>query len=145
MAEKNNAVCAICGQGYHKCLSCKSKMAATPWKTHCCCANHYKIYQILHGYTGGIYDDAEAKRMLNNVDLSDLNNLRQDKQSKIKRILGTVEESVAEIVAGSEVEPEVEVVNDTPVVEEISEPVANENTFKSEYTRSDFSMRRKRR
>ena len=145
MAEKNNAVCAICGQGYHKCLSCKSKMAAAPWKIHCCCAEHYKIYQILHGYTGGIYTDAEAKRMLENVDMSDLNNLRQDKQAKIKRILGAVEEPVVEIIADTEPEvviAEEPVVAEEPAVEEIN---TTDHVDVKEDTTSDFVMRRKRR
>ena len=144
MAEKDNAVCAICGKGYHMCLSCKDKMSNAPWKLHCCCAEHYKIYQILHGYTAGVYTDVEAKQRLNNVDLSDLKELREDKQAKIKRILGTVDEPVVEVVI--EPEPEPMVVSET-VVETVAEEVAEatEEIVESDDSHSDFAVRRKRR
>lgn len=87
MAEKNNAVCAICGEPYHICLSCKSTMSATPWKVHCDTAEHYKIFQVVRGYNTGVYTKDEAKVKLNNIDLSDLNNLRPHIKSTIENIL----------------------------------------------------------
>lgn len=143
MAERDNAVCAICGKGYHKCLSCKDKISKAPWKMHCCCAEHYKIYQILHGYTVGVYTDFEAKQRLQNVDLSDLHNLRETKQAKIKMLLGTADEPVVEVVA----EPE-PIVEEETVVEEVVESEAVETTediVESEDVVSDFAVRRRRK
>lgn len=148
MAERDNAVCAICGKGYHKCLSCKDKISNAPWKMHCCCSEHYKIYQILHGYTAGVYTGAEAKKRLKNVDLSDLNNLRENKQAKIKMLLGTADEPAIEIVAEPVVEPVIESeseIVDESAVEEVVETETTENIVESENIVSDFAARRRRK
>lgn len=142
MAEKNNAVCAICGKGYHMCMSCKDKLAAAPWKMHCCNAEHYKIYQILHGRTVGLYTDAEAKKRLKRVDLSDLAELREDKQLKIKELIGVADEPVAEVV----VEPEPMAVTETAVevvVEEVAEAI--EEVVETQNISSNFVPRRRRK
>lgn len=87
MAEKNNAICSICGKEYHVCLSCRDSMALSPWKIHTDTSEHYKIYQILHGYSTGVYKKDEAKLKLQNVDLSDLDTLRPHIKSTIEDIL----------------------------------------------------------
>ena len=61
MVEKNNATCSICGRGYYMCLSCKDMMKLNPWKRHTDTSDHYKIYQILHGFNTGVYIKEEAK------------------------------------------------------------------------------------
>ena len=66
-----NATCSICGKKYHMCASCKDLMALQPWKIHTDTAEHYKIYQVLLGYNTKVYDIAEAKAKLLNIDLSD--------------------------------------------------------------------------
>jgi len=95
MAEENNAVCAICGRGYHLCLSCKDKMALTPWKKHTDTSEHYKIYQILHGYSTGVYTKDEAREKFESVDLSDFDSLRENIKDIISDIR-KVEEKIAE-------------------------------------------------
>lgn len=87
MAEKLNATCAICGKGYHLCVSCKSMMELNPWKIHTDTSEHYKIYQIIRGYSVGLYTKAEAKSKLQMVDLSDLNDLRDNIKNIIKDIM----------------------------------------------------------
>ena len=86
MAE-NNALCSICGKGYYKCLSCKDSMSLSPWKIHTDTSEHYKVYQIIHGYSTGVYDKEEARLKLQMVDLSDLNSFRKHIKSLIKDIL----------------------------------------------------------
>lgn len=87
MAEKNNATCSICGRDYHVCLSCRDSVQLAPWKVHTDTAEHYKIYQIIRGFSTGVYDKNEAKDKLKNVDLSDLNELRPNIKKIIKDIL----------------------------------------------------------
>lgn len=86
MAE-NNATCSICGKGYRMCISCIDAMRANPWKIHTDTAEHYKVYQILHGLTVGVYTEDEAKNKLGNVDLSDLEDFRPHIKQRIKDIL----------------------------------------------------------
>ena len=74
MSEKLNATCAICGNKYHMCISCKSIMELNPWKIHTDTAEHYKIYQIIHGYSIGVYSKEETRAKLEMVDLSDADN-----------------------------------------------------------------------
>lgn len=87
MVEKLNATCAICGKGYHLCVSCKSIMELNPWKIHTDTSEHYKIYQIVRGYSVGLYTEAEAKSKLQMVDLSDLNDLRDNIKNIINNIM----------------------------------------------------------
>ena len=98
MAEINNATCSICGKGYYKCISCKDLINLNPWKMHTDTSEHYKIYQILHGYSTGIYDKRDAKLKLKMVDLSDFDNLRDNIKDIINDIMGENENTVNEIV-----------------------------------------------
>ena len=83
--KKYNATCAICGKPYHMCYSCKGNQNAI-WKRHCDTAEHYKIYQLIHGYTTGLYTDAEAAAKLKNIDVSDVDELRPHIRDIIKKI-----------------------------------------------------------
>lgn len=87
MAEKINATCAICGKGYHLCMSCKDMISMTPWKKHTDTSEHYKIYQIIHGYSTNVYTKAEARAKLKKVDLSDFDMLRDNIKSVITDIM----------------------------------------------------------
>lgn len=89
MAEKNNAVCAICGKEYHLCIRCNKDIKVSPWKVHTDTAEHYKIYTILHGLTTGIYTEKEAREKLLKVDLSDLKEYKRDDiRKRINEIIG---------------------------------------------------------
>ena len=83
--KKYNTTCAICGKPYHMCYSCKGKQNAI-WKRHCDTAEHYKIYQLIHGYTTGLYTDAESAAKLKNIDVSDVDELRPHIRDIIKKI-----------------------------------------------------------
>ena len=87
MAERNNAVCAICGRGYYMCMSCKDKMALSPWKIYTDTSEHYKIFQILRGETTGVYSKEEAKERLQKVDLSDVDTFTEHIKNRISSIM----------------------------------------------------------
>ena len=118
MAEKINATCSICGKGYHKCLSCQDKMAATPWKMYTDTPEHYKIYQVINGLSIGVYTKEEAKAKLQNIDLSDLNELRDNIKKIIKDVMKEDKQIVVEKV---EVEPDFTVKEDTVEEEVVSD------------------------
>lgn len=92
MSEQINAYCTICGSGYHMCLSCKDKMRMSPWKMYTDSAEHYKIHQIIHGYSTKVYTEDEVRDKLKNVDLSDLETFKPNIKAIIKDILGKEEE-----------------------------------------------------
>ena len=97
MAEKHNATCSICGNGYHVCLSCKDSVQLQPWKIHCCSADCYKVYQVVRGFSTGVYTKDEFKSKLKNVDLSNLDGYRKHIKDLIKDALKE-EKKIEEIV-----------------------------------------------
>lgn len=87
MAEKNNATCSICDSGYYVCNSCKDSIRLQPWKIHCCSADCYKTYQVVRGFSTGVYTKDEFKSKLKNIDLSNLENYREHIKALIKDAL----------------------------------------------------------
>lgn len=99
MSEQINATCTVCGKGYHMCLSCKDKMKLSPWKMYTDSTEHYKIHQIMHGFSTNLYTEDEVRMKLKNVDLSDLETFKPNVKAAIKNILNkevAVEEVKAE-------------------------------------------------
>lgn len=86
--KKYNATCSICGKPYNMCYSCDKKNAQLIWKRFCCCPEHYKIYQVVHGYTTGLYTKAEADKKLKNIDTSDIDELRTNIREILVGIMG---------------------------------------------------------
>ena len=77
MAEKNNTICSICGNPYYVCMSCKDSVQLQPWKIHCCSSDCYKTFQVVRGFSTGVYTKDEFKSKLKNIDLSNLKNYRE--------------------------------------------------------------------
>lgn len=102
MTNKLNAKCAICGKPYHMCMSC-GKDKGLVWKRFCDTPEHYKIYQLVHGYTTGLYTKAEAKRKLNNIDTSDIDELRANIRDILVGIMG--DDKKVEPVVDDKAEP----------------------------------------
>lgn len=95
MAEnKINSYCAICGKGYHLCVSCKEHKELTPWKAITDTSEHYKIYQVLVGFNGGVYTKDEAKKKFESIDLSDIDELRDDVKKQIVDIIGVADKKL---------------------------------------------------
>lgn len=111
MAEKNNATCSICGNGYYVCLSCKDNITLHPYKIHCCSPSHFQVFQVVRGFSTGVYNKDEFKSKLQNIDLSDLDNYREHIKSLIKDALKEdevikVETSIVEEITTEEVSEE---------------------------------------
>ena len=87
MIEKNNAVCSICGKAYHLCLSCSDAMKLHPWKTYTDTQECFKAFQVVRGFSTGVYTKDEAKEKLQNVDLKDINSFRPHIKKIVKDIL----------------------------------------------------------
>ena len=132
MAEKNNATCSICGKGYHICLSCKDAIQLSPWKIHCCSVDCYKTYQVVRGFSTGVYTNEEFKSKLKNINLSNLENYREHIKALIKSALK--EKSSAKAVEKVEpIEAEVVEVKEVDVVENIEKPtVSRKRNYKVE-------------
>lgn len=97
MAEKNNATCAICGEPYYVCMSCRDSLKINPWKVHTDTPNCYKVYQVVHGFSTGVYTKDEVKDKLKNIDLGNLNSFRPHIKKIVKDILKE-DKSVAKVV-----------------------------------------------
>lgn len=122
MITKNNATCSICGRDYHMCLSCKDLMNLNPWKRHTDTSEHYKIYQVIHGYSTGVYNKEEAKTKLQIIDLSDFDSLRDNIKNIINDIMGK-DEVATDVVVETET---INLLNETYVS---NEDVDGESVF----------------
>ena len=87
MVENNNAVCSICGKAYHLCLSCSDTIKLRPWKTYTDTQECFKVFQVVRGFSTGVYTKDEAKEKLQNVDLKDINSFRPHIKKIVKDIL----------------------------------------------------------
>lgn len=134
MTEKNNATCAICGKDYYMCLSCKDMINISPWKKHTDTSEHYKIYQILHGFSTGVYNKKEAKSKLQKVDLSDFDSLRDNIKCLINTIMASTNAKMASANAKMTDAPQVDAdmvdtdgVQDNDVAKTMAEVVVEES------------------
>lgn len=119
--NKDNATCSICGKPYHMCLHCKTEIGAAPWKRHTDTVEHYKVFQVVRGYSTGVYDKSEAKEKLKNIDLSDMDTF----VDSIKTVIGKImEEEVSPEVIETEIEVPV-VQEEQPVVAQKEQPVVH--------------------
>lgn len=114
MAEKNNATCSICGNEYYLCLSCKDKMRLHPYKIHCCSPSHFQVFQVVHGFSTGVYNKDEFKYKLKNIDLSDLDSYREHIKTLIKDVLKEDEIVEVEVHIAKKTETE-EMVIEKPI------------------------------
>lgn len=105
--KKYNATCSICGKPYNMCYSCDKKNAQLVWKRFCDTPEHYKIYQVVHGYTTGLYTKAEADKKLKNIDTSDIDELRPNIREILVDIMGN-DKKVEPVVESVDVEAPVE-------------------------------------
>lgn len=126
MAEKNNAVCDICGKEYYVCLSCSDAMKLHPFKSFTDTAEHFKIFQVVKGFLTGVYTKDEAKERLQNVDLKDADSFKPH----IKKILKDIfkeDKVVIETVKKMEdtVVEDIKEVEGTEIVEDIVKPIVS--------------------
>lgn len=134
--EKNNATCSICGKEYYVCLSCSDAMKLHPWKSFTDTAEHFKVFQVVKGFSTGVYTKDETKKMLQNIDLKDIDSFRPHIKKIIKDILK--EEKVAvkatEKIKNTVVENVTEVkVKETETVENVIKPtVSRKRNYKVE-------------
>lgn len=130
MAEKNNAYCAICGNPYHLCMSCRDALKANPWKIHTDTSEHYKVYQIIHGLSTKVYTKDEAKTKLKNVNLDDVESFRPHIKEIIKDILKENKPIVKIVEKVKPIETEVAIVEENTDV--IKTPVSRKRNYKVE-------------
>lgn len=144
MAEKNNAVCSICGKEYYACLSCSDAMKLHPWKSFTDTAEHFKVFQVVRGLSTGVYAKDEAKEKFKNIDLKDIESFRPHIKKIIKDVLNEdmvvvdatkkIENTVVEDVIVENVSEIAEVkVEETETVKNVIKPaVSRKRNYKME-------------
>lgn len=111
---ENNAICKICGKPYHVCLSCADAIRLKPWQTYCCSSDCYKVFQVVRGFSTGVYSKDEFKKKLQNIDLSDLDSYREHIKTLIKDVLKE-EKNKELVIAESIVETESAIIEEKEV------------------------------
>lgn len=112
MTEKHNATCKICGKSYYACMSCADTMKLHPFKSFTDTAEHFKVFQVVKGFSTGVYTKDEAKEKFKNIDLSDVESFRPHIKKIVKDILKE-DEVVVEKVATKKI------TNEDVVIEEV--------------------------
>ena len=102
-----NAKCAICGKDYYVCMSCKDRIRLKPWTVYTDTPECYKIFQIIHGYSTGVYTREETKQKLQNIESINMNELKDNIGKIVKDILFEEVEKATENV-DSEVDKQVD-------------------------------------
>jgi hypothetical protein len=72
--------CIICGGKYKGCRTCKDRIEYNPWRAVSDTPQHYQIYRVIQDLNGGVVSKAEAKEMLQNINIgiADLDNFLPD-------------------------------------------------------------------
>lgn len=84
-------------------MSCKDRIRLKPWTIYTDTPDCYKIFQIIHGFSTGVYSKEEAKEKLKNIDLTNFETLKDDIKKVIEDILFEFEE-VKDVTEVQEVE-----------------------------------------
>lgn len=98
-------------------------MQLQPWKAHCCSVDCYKTFQVVRGFSTGVYTMNEFKTRLKNIDLSNLENYREHIKTIIKDALK--EDEVVEKL-NEECNEECEEPVEEPVEESVENVVVEE-------------------
>jgi predicted sugar kinase len=141
--REENATCIVCGKKYHLCIACeRSKATWQPWKMIADTENCYNIYNVINDYKFNKISKDEARNLLKELDLNELNSFKESSKKVIKEILATkkgykptkvkeITEEVKELT--EEIKEITEEVTETTEVKEIIEEVKEEN-----YTEENF-------
>ena len=90
MANKKeaNSTCIICGKKYHLCVACERKKSNwKPWRRFVDKESCYNIYKVLNDYKFEKITKDEAKELLLNLDLSELDTFKENIKEKINNIM----------------------------------------------------------
>ena len=131
MAEKNNAVCSICGNPYYLCMSCRDSIKVNPWKVHCDTAPHYQVYQVIHGYNTNVYTKDEAKNKFKNINLDDMDTFRPHIKKVIEDILKEDRPVVNEIEESIATESKESITEENIAVKEIKSVYSRKRNFRA--------------
>ncbi|MCI8485215.1 MAG: hypothetical protein HFH41_12900 [Lachnospiraceae bacterium] len=82
-----NAVCTVCGKKYHVCQSCQNTGSFVSWRTIADSPACYKIFQILSSHTNRRINEQEAKGLLLECDLTELDTFLPDIRKNIRTLL----------------------------------------------------------
>jgi hypothetical protein len=86
--REENATCIVCGKKYHLCIACeRSKATWKPWKMVADTENCYEIYKVLNDYNFNKISKEEARKLLEKLDLKDVNTFKEKSKNKIKEIM----------------------------------------------------------
>jgi len=83
----NNRKCIVCGKEYEFCRHCSDNaLAEDTWRTLYCDSNCKDIFEVLNQYGFSHIDAKETKQRLDKLDLSKLEEFREDLKRQIQKI-----------------------------------------------------------
>ena len=86
--KEENSTCIICGKKYHLCIACeRSKTNWQQWKVIADTENCYKIYKVLNDYNFNKISKEEARSLLGELDLKEVDSFKENVKKQIKDIM----------------------------------------------------------
>lgn len=134
--REENATCIVCGKKYHLCIACeRSKATWKPWKMITDTENCYEIYKVLNDYNFNKISKEEAKILLEQLDLKNVNTYKEKVKNTIKEIMkrkrnSKIEEKIEEIEKVEEVKIKENVLEENNIIIEdrkLEEEQSSEN------------------
>ena len=103
--RKPNRKCVICGHEYFYCTSgCQDSLGKPSWMTSFCCENCKQIYEVVARYNFDKTTAQDARRILDNCDLSEKENFTSSTQRLIAEIYDVTDiQEVDELVDATDV------------------------------------------
>lgn len=119
--KEPNATCAICGKKYHLCIHCdKTKDNWKSWKVIVDTSNCHEIFKVLNDYNFKKITKLEARKLLKEIDLSEKNTFRESVRNQIDEIMAAKRKKATEEFVEEAVVIMESVIEEVPVVENIS-------------------------
>ena len=147
MAGRYKKICYLCGKEYQYCSNCRDYKTQPTWKNMFHDENCHKLFNLSTQFAQGYYTEEEAKKILAECDLTNIDSFREDVIEQIKIIQNSkpiVTEEKAEKQVETKYESKVETKdnkddNTETVLPEVSEFKRKKKTMKKSSDKKVFN------
>lgn len=128
--ERKLRTCAVCRTSYRYCPKCKEDENKETWYFTFCSENCKDIYNITSDFEDNHVLANEAKKKLENLNLSKLDNFGASYKSSIGKIMDSIIEEENYIVETKQNVEEIEVIDEIKETEEIKCNIEKEKSIR---------------
>lgn len=96
MSKQKLRTCCVCRKNYHFCPRCNEDKDKPAWYFTFCSSNCKDIYDITSQFENNWITANDAKRILDNLDLSDIENFGQSYKNSVAKINVFITDTITE-------------------------------------------------